>query len=342
MRTSRLSWIVLLMPLAAVAAQQAPSLDPERILAERFGFSAREVSQAREGRPAVKVQADKEELFVIGAVRMPGRKERLADWLKNIQHFRGAAELGVTHVVPSPPAAASFASLSLDAADLAELQQCRPEKCAIRLSGDAMARLQRDVAWGSANAASQANDIFRQMLLGYASAYVKSGHAGIAAYDGPNARRSFADDMRQLIRQSTTLSALAPEFIAYLDGYPAATLPGADQIFYWSAMPAGSNTILSVHHLVLYRRRAGEFWIADKNVYASRYFDAAGLAIGLYDTPDGSGYYAVAGSRMKSSSLTGVGTTVLRRQIERTAGDTVKMYLEWLRESLAQPGLNAP
>jgi hypothetical protein len=90
-----------------------------------------------------------------------------------------------------------------------------------------------------------------------------------------------------------------------------------------------------VHHLVIHRPRAGEVWIADKNIYATRYLDAGVMVIGLYDTPDGTGYYAVAGSRIKASRLGGVAATVLRRQVERSAADTVRTYLEWLRESLA-------
>src|SRR4051812_3675565 len=325
-------WLVLLI---AGAAGSQTAADPERILADRFQFSSREVEQARQGQAAVKVQADRESLAVVGAVRLPGRKERLADWLRNVEHFRGAAELGVAHVIPAPPVAAAFAGVTLDASDLTALQQCSAAKCALRLSSDALARVQRDVAWGSAGAAAQANEIVRQMLLGYTTAYQKGGNAGIAAYDGPQARGSYADDMQQLVRQATTVSALTPEFVAFLDTYPASTLAPVDQLFYWSATAAGSNTIVSLHHLAVYRRSASEIWIADKNLYASRYIDAGAMAIGLYDAPDGTGFYAIAGSRSKISQLGGVAGTVLRRQIERSAADTVRMYLEWIRESLA-------
>jgi hypothetical protein len=42
---------------------------------------------------------------------------------------------------------------------------------------------------------------------------------------------------------------------------------------------------------------------------------------------------------VKSGFLGGVGGTVLRRQIQRSASDTVKVYLEWLRDSLSAAGL---
>lgn len=329
MRTSGWWSIVVLLSLAA--GGQNTRIDPERMLSERFGFSDAEVTRARQGQPVVRVQADSQELVVGGAIRLAGRKERLSDWLRNIEHFRNSAQLGTTHVIPSPPSAAAFAGVTLDAADLAELKQCSAGPCDVRLSAEALGRLQRD--------SSQAEDIVRQMLGGYTKAYMNGGHAGIAAFDGPHARTTFADDMRQLIGRATALTALAPDLVAFLDRYPAATLPGSDQLFYWSSMPAGSSSILSVHHLIVYRPAASEVWIADKSIYASRHIDAGLLAIGLYDAADGGGFYAVAGSRMMASQLGGVAATVLRRQVERSASDTVKMYLEWIRDSLAQaPG----
>ena len=103
-------------------------------------------------------------------------------------------------------------------------------------------------------------------------------------------------------------------------------------------MPAASDSILSLHHLVVYRSGANQVWVADKSIYSSRFIDAGLLAIGLYDAADGSGYYAIAGTRVRASRLGGIAGTVLRRQVQRSASDTVRMYLEWMRDSLAQSG----
>jgi hypothetical protein len=326
----RTSWCVaafLLLAAGAVTGAQA-RVDPEKILSERFQFSAAEVADARQGKPAVKVKASSDELYVLGAIRIPGKKERLADWLRNIEHFRNAAELGMSHVVPAPPTAAAFAQVPVDAADLSDLAQCAAGKCPILLSAEAQAQLQRDP--------SKAADIIRQMLLGYTTAYLSGGDAAVAAYDGSQSRRSFVEDMRRLAGESTTLTALSSDLVAYLERYPAGTLPNSQQLFYWASAPVESNSVLTLHHLVVYRPAPAEVWVVDKQIYASRYVDAGALAIGLYDAPDGTGFYAVVGSRAKMSALGGVAATVLRRQIQRSAADTVKMYLEWLRESLAQ------
>jgi hypothetical protein len=309
-------WIAALtIAASAPGGRQEAGVNPERLLSEHFQFSTAEVGQVRQGQPVVKVQADGEQLKVLGAIRLPGKKERLSDWVKNIEHFRGSAQLGTAHVIPSPPAAGAFAQATLDSADLAELQQCRPETCAIRLPSETLAQVQREP--------SRADDIIRELLLGYTKAYLHGGWAGVT-------------DMRTLIGQTSTLMDLAPELVAYLDGFPNTKLAGVHQLMYWSSMSAGSGSILSVHHLVVHHPRATETWIVDQTVYATRYFDEGVLAIALYDAPDNAGFYAVAGSRVKSSQLGTTTATILRRQIQKSAGDTVRTYLEWIRESLAQ------
>jgi len=290
------TWLTILLLMLAAGSPQQGSHNPEQILADRLQFSGADIAQARDGQPVVKMLAagGRDEFAIAGAIRLPGTKERLSNWVRNVEHFRTSAQLGVTQVVPIPPTAAAFAGVP-------------------------------------------ANENARNTLFGYASAYVTGGNAAVTAYAGPQAPRSFDDDMRALLQQATTLSALAPELVAFLDGYPKTALASADQVLYWSAMPGDSESIISVHHLVVYHPPGREVWIADKTIYASRYIDAGVIAIGLYDAADGTGFYAIAGSRVKASKLGGVAGTLFRRQVERNGVDTVKTYLEWLRDSLAQP-----
>ena len=306
------------------AMQTAPA-DPERTLAERFGFSAEDIRSARGGQPVARMIAvgDRNELAVAGAVRLDGDKKRLVDWVRNIERFRHAAELGLTRGIQSPPAAASFAELALDAHDLAALQACRPGRCDLRVPDELMAKFQSGVPWGTPEAPARANALFAGMLTEYAAAYVHGGDAAVG------------NDFADLLSSATTLYALAPEFAGYLQKFPGAPLAGVDQRFYWTNLAHGSGSIVSLHHLVVYRRPSGDVLIADKTFYASRYFDVAALVLSMQDTPDGHGYYLIAGSRASSSRLTGVTGRVLRGQVERAAAATVEMYLVWLRDSLA-------
>jgi hypothetical protein len=317
---------VLVSQLVAAAAviPQSGRVDPERLLADRFLFSKDDLAQIRGGQPVAKMiaGADRDELAIGGAIRLEGDKNRLAAWIQDIAQFRGSAELGLTRVVSSPPSVASFADLTLDATDLTALQKCSSRGCELRLSTEAINDFNTKVQWGMPNAATQANTLVREMFVEYAKAYLHGGDAALG--------NGFAD----LLQSATNLYQLVPAFAGYLQQFPSATLTSVEQRLYWSTMPVGKASIVSLHHLVMYHPTASDIVIADKTIYASRYFDVGVLVISLQDAADGRGYYLIAGSRMKSSQLTG---SLLRRQIQRSAVDTVQMYLGWLRDSLALP-----
>jgi hypothetical protein len=188
----------------------------------------------------------------------------------------------------------------------------------------------------AAFAGASPDENVRNALFGYANAYLKGGDAGVDQYAHSFGGLSFTASTRQLIQQASTMSSLAPELIAYLQSYPKTKLADADQLLYWSSMETDDDPLVTLHQLVIFRRAAAEVWIADKTLYATRDIDAGVAAIGLYDTTDGAGYYVIAGSRIKASRLGSTAGRLLRGRIEREGADTVRMYLEWLRDSLAQ------
>jgi hypothetical protein len=312
---------------AATTMPQTGRVDPERLLADHFRFSQDDLAQARGGQPVAKMLAStgRNELAIGGAIRLEGDKNRLAAWIRNIEQFRGSAELGLTRVVSSPPSVASFADLTLDATDLTALRKCTSSNCDLRLSIEAINDFNTKVQWGTPNAATQASALAREMFVGYAKAYLHGGDTALG--------NGFGD----LLEGATNLYQLAPAFARYLRRFPSETLTGVEQRLYWSTMPVGKASIVSLHHLVIHRGTAGDIRIADKTIYASRYFDVGALVISLQDAVDGRGYYLIAGSRLKSSELTDIAGSLLRRQIQRAAVDTVRMYLGWLRDSLALP-----
>ena len=325
-RTALVATTVFAAALPEASNGQTRAGDPQRLLAERFSFSQAEITQARSGQPVAKMiaGAGRDELAVGGAIRLDGDKNRVATWVQNIAHFRHAADLGLARVVDSPPTTASFADLTLDATDLADLQKCTNKACDLHLPVEFINDVHAKIGPGTSNTSREASALVRALFVEYAKAYLAGGDAALG--------NGFGD----LLQRATTLFQLAPAFAGYLQRFPSATLDGVEQRLYWSSMPAGKASIVSLHHLVTYRPGGGDIVIADKTIYATRYFDAGGLVISLQDAADGRGYYLIAASRMASSDLTGVAGSVLRRQIQRSAVQTVEMYLGWLKDSLAQ------
>ena len=177
----RKRWIILLICGSAVFVSspriaQVQPVDMERALEERFGFSGAEIGQLRAGHVVVKaIPAQGREIAVGGAVRIPDDKERLVRWIRDVEGFRKAADLGVSRRLSSPPTINDFGDLVLDAGELAALQRCRPGECALRMGDRAIARFRADVDWAAADAGRRANLLARQLLLGYAEAYLRGG-----------------------------------------------------------------------------------------------------------------------------------------------------------------------
>lgn len=320
----------------------APPLDVEHELVARFGFSAAEVEQVGAGRIVAKTLPSQEptEIAVFGAVRIPDDKERLVYWVRDIERFRKDAELGLSRRLSSPPTIDDFADLTLDSSELDALQKCRPGDCALRLGERAIAAFRTDVDWTAPDAGQKANLVARRLMLSYAEAYLRGGDDALGAAYNEKKPRLVAEDFRELIRGATNLNDLASPLATYLAGFPKAPLAGVEQSLYWAKGGVGPDPSIALHHLVIHREAGGAVYVADKQLYASRYTDASLLVLWLGTPSDGKGYYLLAGVRGRSRMLGGVGARVLRGRIEAESRSYTETYLDWVRKSLA-PGMPA-
>ena len=113
--------------LARVPGAPSPAARHERSLTERFGLSAADLGQLRGGQVVAKTQPIQgREIAVFGAVRIPDDKERLVRWIRDIEGFRKAADLGLSRKISSPPAINDFGELALDSGELPALHAASP------------------------------------------------------------------------------------------------------------------------------------------------------------------------------------------------------------------------
>ena len=85
----------------------------------------------------------------------------------------------------------------------------------------------------------------------------------------------------------------------------------------------------------LHALTGGDVFIVDKQLYASRYVDAALTVVSLASAPNGGGFYALVGARARSSMLTGVAARMLRGKVEKATRESTAMYLDWIKASLS-------
>jgi hypothetical protein len=330
--------------VAAIALALSPGVawpqpvDVERVLAERFGFSPADLGQVRAGQLLTRtLPAQGAEIGVGGVVRIADDRERLVRWIRDVGDFRKAAELGVARRLSAPPAINDFADLALDGAELAALAQCEPGKCALRLGDRAIARFRAEVDWTAADAGRRANLLARQLMLSYAEAYLQGGDGALGAVHNERTPRLVAEEFRTLIRSATTLYGLAGPLATHLERFPRVEFPGKEQFLYWAKGGVGPEPSITLHHLVIYQDTTGSIYVADKQLYASRYADAGLLVLWLGTPPDGKGYYLLAGMRARSAMLEGVTARLLRGKIEEESRAYTQIYLDWIRRSLERP-----
>jgi hypothetical protein len=315
---------------------QVRTLDAEQQLTGRFGFTPNEIAQVRSGQAVVKMlpAQDAGDIGVFGAIRIDAKADRLVSWIKDVARFRTAAQLGLSRRLSDPPKIADFAGLSLDVAELSALRACRPGNCALRMGDKAIQRFQAEVDWSAPDAAERANLLTRQLMVGHALAYLKGGDRALGASHNDEAPRVQADEFNQVLWQSKALYDVAPAFAAYLEGFPAAKLPGSEQFLYWAKASVGTDASITLRQMVVYHAPGGEVFIADKQLYASRYLDAGLVVMSLAAAPGGEGFYALVGARARSTMLRGTGARLLRGQVEGATRDTARIYLDWIRACL--------
>ena len=327
---------VLAVSVFPTAAAQVRKIDPERLLADRFGFTPDELSRASSGQAVAKLlpRNDASDIGVLAAVRINAQASRLVGWLRNVASFRKAAELGLSRRLSDQPQIGDFADLSLDADELDTLRKCRPGNCELLLGDKAIARFQSDVDWTSADAGRRANLTMRQLLLGYADAYLRGGDQALGAMHDLKNPRLRADEFHQVLWQSKELYDIAPPLTAYLEQFPNARPPAADQFLYWGKGGVGPDASVTLHQIIIYPTPGGETFVVDKQIFASRYLDAGLVVFSLALSPDGKGFYAIAGARARSRMLGGTAARLFRGRVEKATRDTATMYLDWVRASM--------
>jgi hypothetical protein len=334
-------WVRVFVAMLSVAslqtgAAQVRAVNPERLLADRFGFTPDEMARARSGQAVAKLlpQNDSSDVGVLAAVRINAQGSRLVAWLKDVAGFRKAAELGLSRRLSNPPQINDFADLSLDADELAALRACRPGNCDLQLGDKAIARFQAEVDWTSADAGRRANLLVRQLLLSYADAYLKGGDAALGAVHDEKNPRARVDEFHQALWQSKDLYGIAPALTTYLERFPNAQPPASEQFLYWGKGGAGPEASISLHQVIVYPAPGGETFVVDKQLFASRYVDAGLVVISLAQSPDGQGFYALAGARARSKMLAGTAARIFRGRVEKAVVENATMYLNWVRASM--------
>ena len=272
-------------------------------------------------------------MVAAGAVRIDAPAERLLEVLRDIQKFESGSGFLKTVRISDPPRAADFAALSLPAEDVADLRQCRPGDCDVKLGERAFEQLTK-IDRQARDADAQIQQFARRMAFDAVEGYRKRGNAAF----GRVARRAPAASRGRRVRSDAGrprpwLTRTMPGLADYLARYPNAPKPeGMEEYFYWSFVEFGLKTVLRVNHVVLYPSPGGgpgRWALANRQIYASHYFQNALEVRLLVDDPaqQGRAHYLMVLNVARPDGTTGLFGGLVRYKIRSGSREALRKTL---------------
>ena len=334
----------VVVPLAAIDAAAAPGSDlqPELrgLLSNALKFSPSELADLEKGKVvAHRLGANAEgEEGAVGAARIKSRKEAFIDQYRDIVRFKRGPGVLAIGLFGDPPSVADLAALPLDTRDV-NLRDCRVGHCDIRLPASAIGRFQNEIDWTASDADAHAATLFRHMLADNVRAYVSGGAGRITEYDDEKRPVRPVDDFSSLLKGAPYVDELVPGLAGHLEGFSTNSLPGSEDIVYWSKETFGDvDPFVTVTHVTITPPVRFGRVIASRDVYSSRYIDASlsvTIASDAVSTPDA--FYLVYINRSRADALKGKAADLRRSIVERRAKSGLEENLKLTKLRLEGP-----
>jgi hypothetical protein len=315
-------------------------------------FSAADLRALDAGSAVIKTLETpiRQELAHAAAVYLEAPSGRFLERFRDIVRFEGGPQIPQIARFSSPPRLEDLESLTLPPADVTTLRQCRPGHCGVKLSAAAMTRFREDVDWSSPDAALQADEVARAMILDLVRAYQTEGNEALGWYDDGDEPLPVAEQFRALLASSDPLPVPVPELLTYLDEYPHGRLEGAEDFFYWTVVNFGLKSTIRVNHVTIYPLSGSpppsgvRYAIAIKQLYASHYFHTTLELRFLIDDDRraGGGTSLVSITRARNDGMTGFKGLFVRPIVRNRSRDAVRNYLEQVKRQVESPSPAAP
>jgi hypothetical protein len=330
-----MAWVVFAGLLLSVAITIATAAQPDETLAflrTHFRFSAGDLRDLAQGRASVRAldATDGREIAIAGAVRVPISPAEYVRQLRDIVAFKRHEAVQQIGTFSTPPRSSDMAGLTLDDDHLGDLRKCQADDCDVQLSRAAIERLRAEVDWSAAAAATEANRVFREILVDQVARYQQSGDSTLMTYENHRDPLDVADEFRALVDAPPALLRRFPGLQHHVATFPRGQAPGAEDILYWSKEDVGPKVIISVTHMVIAPVNDGGpvvFAAASKQLYGSHYFDSSlGLTLLLRDDdPDATVLLYVNRSRIDllSGFLGGLKRAIVRSRGRSAMEDTL-------------------
>ena len=274
--------------LSGAAAGALPA-DADAYL-RKAGFTAAELASLVAGQVVARVEStgDTGEIITVGAVAVRATREQTAAYYDQmLSYVDGTVTLAFGRF-SNPPTLADVNTLTLDDDEIDAIRSCKPRDCDVQISGEGLQMIRRGIDWNAPDAKARVQTAVRQAMVAYVAAYMQRGDAALVTYIDTATPVSLKQEWQGILANSQYFQHYAPSLRDYLLNFPKPPLPGGHDVFYWTKEDYGLKPTISIVHSVVYQppQEPGRITIAQKQIYASHYYDGSLALANLYDAGD--------------------------------------------------------
>jgi hypothetical protein len=260
-----------------------------QFLRDNISLDSSQLAAVERGQAVVKVldTKNKRDVAVFGIIAADVARDlsvnRLLDFPNSLR-TPTRVQLGI---FSTPATAADVQALTTDRQDVADVKDCKPGDCSIKLPASEMQRVRQAIDWSAADPEAQANEYVRRRLVEYVTEYRARGDSAMVVYDDVGGVRA-SDAFDALLAQSPYVYQDVPSLYQYLARYPHGQLDGVHEVLFWSVDALkGLKPILSVTQEAVYAppELPGVTVVAAKQIYADHYFEAGFDLLAVVDRP---------------------------------------------------------
>lgn len=296
--------------------------EPHRFFKEQIGLSDDQIATIDDGNVVVKPLPSKTqaEVIVFGATYVNAPPEEYLEFAFDIDRLRNLPSYLDAGRFSNPPTLSDLEGFTLEPNDIKKLRSCRPGKCKVQLSHEAMLQLQEAVDWSADDIADQVNGRVRKMALDLLARYKERGNSALEIYQDQSRAFDMEASFQSLLSRSEILPVYLPELKRYLLEYPAAIPLAVESFFYWEKVDFGLKPTLRLNHVIAYRStgtRGAVHVVAVKQLWASHYLQLALDLTACVPETHRAGFYVISLKGSTQEGLSGLIGSLRRRVVVR-------------------------
>ena len=329
--------IVLLLLPSVVKAESAD--EPYKFFREFAGLNEDQIVAIRSGKPIAKVieSPTADEVYVFGSVYVEATPESYLKLASDVDTLRKLPSYLAIQSFSDPPQLSDLEGFNLEQQDITELKNCKAEHCQLQLPTEAMEEFQQSIDWSAPDVADRVNRLAQRLALQALTEYMKGGNTALGAYRDKKHPAAIADTFASLTGRFEALPVYLPELNEYLLDYPKAKSENMQAGFYWEKVNFGLKPTFRIVQKIVYRGAIGKepaYAVAEKQIYASHYFQTAlDLSVCVKDSQR-SGFYIITVKGSKQAGLTGLKGSIVRKVAVDKTRSSLERVLETIKQKL--------